>query len=260
MNGMTVRQDIRFRVLGCAGGTGGGRHTTSFLVDDDLLIDAGTGITRLTLDEMRRIDYVFLTHAHLDHILGLPLLVDAVAGERTQALRVFALPEVIEILRAHIFNWRIWPDFAALPDPAQPFLTYTAIGLGERVNIGGRELTPLPTRHGEPAAGYQLRGCGGSLIFSGDTTSHAALWQIANATVDLRHLIVEASFPDRLRAVADASQHYCPATLLPDLATLQGDAAVWITHLKPGQEDEIMAELRTAPRAVALAQDQLIVW
>jgi cAMP phosphodiesterase len=259
MNGMTG-QTIHFRVLGCAGGTGDGRHTTSFLVDDDLLIDAGTGITRLTLDEMRRIDSVFLTHAHLDHVLGLPLLVDAVAGERAQPLRVFALPEVIDILRAHIFNWRIWPDFAVLPDAAQPLLTYTPVSFGESINVGGRELTALPVAHGEPAAGYRLRGGGGSLIFSGDTTSHAEFWRIVNATADLRHLIVEASFPNRLRDLADASRHYCPANLLPDLAGLRGDAAVWITHLKPGQEDEIMAELRAAPRAAALMQEQRIVW
>src|SRR5690606_831156 len=102
---------MKFRVLGCSGGIGARARTTSFLVDEDILIDAGTGVEDLSIEELARIDHVFLTHSHLDHIAALPLLVDSVGGMRDKPLVVHALPETIVALRTHIFNWTIWPDF-----------------------------------------------------------------------------------------------------------------------------------------------------
>lgn len=252
---------MRVRILGCSGGIGGGRHTTSFLVDDDILIDAGSGVTRLELDAMARIRHLFITHAHLDHILALPPLLDSVGVERAEPLWVHALPEVIETLRAHLFNWQIWPDFTHVPTPERPSMSYVPVAIGESVRLDGREITAIPASHGRPAVGYRLRGATASLIFSGDTASHDALYEVANATDDLAHLIVETSFPNVLRHIADISGHYCPATVLPDLVRLKPGVPVWITHLKPGGEDAIMAELADPglPCGVpqALAPDQV---
>jgi ribonuclease BN (tRNA processing enzyme) len=252
---------MRVRVLGCSGGIGGTRHSTSLLVDDDILVDAGTGVTRLSLEEMARIGHVFITHAHLDHILSLPLLLDSVGVGRAAPLQVHALPGVIEILKAHIFNWQVWPDFARVPTDERPFMTYAPLEIGQPVRLGAREITAIPASHGRPAVGYMLRGESGSLIFSGDTTSHSGLFGIANATADLRHFIVEASFANGHQDIAEVSDHYCPATLLPDLAGLKPGVPVWITHLKPGGEAAIMAELAGADLASgtprALAQDQV---
>lgn len=234
---------MKVRVLGCSGGIGGDRHTTSLLVDDDILIDAGSGVTRLSLEEMARIGHVFITHAHLDHILALPTMLDSVGVGRATPLQVHALPEVIEILQGHIFNWLIWPDFARVPTHEHPFMNYVPLEIGQTVRLGKREITAIPASHGRPAVGYRLRGESGSLIFSGDTTSHSALFDIANATADLRHFIVEASFDNEHEHIAEVSDHYCPATLLPDLARLKPGVPVWITHLKPGGEAAIMAEL-----------------
>lgn len=234
---------MQVRVLGCSGGIGGDRHSTSLLVDDDILVDAGSGVTRLSLEQMARIDHLFITHAHLDHILALPTMLDSVGVGRASPLQIHALPEVIEILRTHIFNWQIWPDFARVPTPERPFMHYVPLAVGQAVRLGGREITAIPASHGRPAVGYLLRGGSGSLIFSGDTTSHSELFGIANATDDLRHFIVEASFANDHQDIAEVSDHYCPATLLPDLARLKPGVPVWITHLKPGGEAAIMAEL-----------------
>lgn len=252
---------MKVRVLGCSGGIGGGRHTTSFLIDDDILIDAGSGVTRLDLDAMARIQHLFITHAHLDHILTLPPLLDSVGVERAEPLRIHAIPEVIETLKGHLFNWQIWPDFAVVPSPQRPCMVYVPLALGEPVELGTREITAIPANHGRPAVGYRLRGPRASLIFSGDTASHPALYDIVNATDDLAHFIVETSFADNLRHIADVSGHYCPATLLPDLARLKAGFPVWVTHLKPGGEDAIMAELAdpSLPCGIpqALAPDQV---
>jgi cAMP phosphodiesterase len=248
---------MRVRILGCSGGIGGDRHTTSMLVDDDILIDAGSGVGRLSLDEMAGIRHLFLTHAHLDHIMMLPTLLDSVGVERDTPLEVHALPGVIDILKAHLFNWKLWPDFAKVPTEAHPFMRYVPLEIGQAIKLGEREIVAAPVCHGVPAAGYLLRGRQASLLFSGDTASHAGLYDLANATPDLRHFIVETSFTSDQQALAEVSNHYCPATLLPDLARLQAGVSVWITHLKPGGEEAIMAELTDSellsgkPRALA---------
>jgi ribonuclease BN (tRNA processing enzyme) len=233
---------MRFRILGCSGGIGGDRQTTAFLIDDDILIDAGSGLTNLALDEMANIRHVFLTHSHLDHIMSLPTLMDSV-GPKDEPLVVHALPEVIETLKNHLFNWEIWPDFAKVPTPNKPFLRYADIKAGETVEIGGRRITAIQANHGRPTVGYLIGGGSASLLFSGDTKSHPELWRIANDCPDLRYLLVECSFPNALRQLAEVSSHYCPFTLLPDLAGLKPGVEVWISHLKPGGEDVIMAEL-----------------
>lgn len=63
---------MRLRVLGCSGGIGANSHTTAMLLDEDILIDAGTGVGTLSLDELSKIDHVFVTHAHLDHTAFIP--------------------------------------------------------------------------------------------------------------------------------------------------------------------------------------------
>lgn len=234
---------MKIRVLGCSGGIGDGRHTTSFLVDDDILVDCGTGVTTLSHAELCRIDHVFLTHSHLDHVASLPLMMDSVAGERSQPLTLHGLPEVLQILMDHVFNWHIWPDFARIPSPEAPFLRYSPLQLGEPVKMGERVITAIPANHVVPAVGYLLGGHQGSLLFSGDTAGHEAFWRTANAVTGKLHIIVECSFADALRNIATASKHYCAATLAADLAKLKTDAQIWITHLKPGGEAQIMAEL-----------------
>lgn len=249
---------MRIEVLGCSGGIGDGRHTTSFLVDDDILLDAGSGVTTLSLAALARIRHVFLTHSHLDHILSLPLLLDSVAAHRSEPLVLHAIPEVLEILKDHLFNWRIWPDFARVPSLEAPFLRYAPLVLNAPLVLEDREFTAIPAHHVVPATGYLLRGPTGSLLFSGDTDSHHALWDAANAASDLRHLLVECSFANAQKSIAHASRHYHPARLVADLASLKPGVQVWISHLKPGGEDPIMAELAGASCTVAaLAQGQV---
>ncbi|HVJ12663.1 MAG TPA: MBL fold metallo-hydrolase, partial [Burkholderiales bacterium] len=88
---------MKLRVLGCSGGIGG-RHlrTTSFLLDGDILIDAGTGVGDLTLAELSQIDHIFVTHSHLDHVASIPFLVDTVGGMRSKPLTVYTTQPTIE--------------------------------------------------------------------------------------------------------------------------------------------------------------------
>ena len=235
---------MRLRVLGCSGGIGG-RHlrTTSFLLDADVLIDAGSGVGDLTLAELSQIDHIFVTHSHLDHVTSIPFLVDTVGGMRSRALTVYATHATIEILRNHLFNWAIWPDFTEIPSPEAPFMRYQEIELGKPIVLSGRTITPIPARHTVPAVGYHLDSGAASLVFTGDTGPNDALWQVVNRISNLKFLIIETAFSNKERQLAEISRHLCPATLADELAKLERSAEIYITHLKPGEIEPTMLEI-----------------
>lgn len=237
---------MKLTILGCSGGIGSGRHTTCFRVDDDVLIDAGSGVTTLDFEQLLKIDHVFLTHAHLDHVLGLPLLLDSVGDLRRAPLTVHALPAVLEVLSDHLFNWKLWPDFRRIPSAEAPWLRFEPLPLGSALTLGGRTFRPLPVNHVVPACGLQVSTRAGSLVFSGDTTHSEDFIVALNAIPDLRHLIIETSFENELVDIARASKHHWPDSLAADLQALTVRPEVWITHLKPGNEAAIMNELRAA--------------
>ena len=213
------------------------------LLDHDVLIDAGTGVGDLSLAEMIMIDHVFVTHSHLDHIVSIPLMVDSVGFMRDKPLVVHATAETIEILKQHVFNWKVWPDFSEIPNAQQPCLRYETIKLGETVNLGGRKITPIPANHVVPAVGFHLDSGEASLIFSGDTTSCDALWDTANRIDNLQFLIVETAFSNAERDLALMSKHFCPSLLAKDIVKLKRNPKIFITHLKPGEVELTMQEI-----------------
>ena len=235
---------MKVRVLGCSGGIGG-RHlrTTSMLVDHDVLIDAGTGVADLSLAELAQIDHVFLTHSHLDHIAALPLMIDSVADLREKPVTVYATEATLTALGKHIFNWTIWPDFSRISIRDRAVMRYETIRFGQRVVLGGRLITALPAEHTVPAVGYQIDSGEASLVFSGDTTSNDAFWDVLNGIGNLRYLIIETAFPDRGRAMAELSKHLCSTLLCGELRKMKRKAKIFVSHLKPGQVELIMDEI-----------------
>ena len=235
---------MKLKILGCSGGIGG-RHlrTTSMLIDNDILIDAGTGVADLSLSELSLVDHVFITHSHLDHIVTIPFIVDTVGGMRAKPLTVYAIPETIEILRNHIFNWIIWPDFTLIPSADKPFLRFEPIQLGDTVSLGKRKITVLPAHHSVPAVGYQLDSSKASLVFTGDTTTNDPFWEIVNKIDNLKYLIIETAFPNRERQLAELSKHLCASMLAEELAKLRCNPEIYVTHLKPGEIELTMQEI-----------------
>ena len=234
---------MKLRILGCSGGIGGNARTTSMLLDHDVLIDAGTGVGDLSLSELSLIDHVFITHSHLDHIACIPLLMDSAGFMRDKPLIVHATEETLDIIRQHIFNWKIWPDFTQIPNAQQPFMRYHTIKLGEAVELDARRITALPANHVVPAVGFQIDNGAVSLVFSGDTTTNDALWESVNRIDNLRYLIIESAFSNAERELAVMSKHLCPTMLAEELLKLKLDPEIYITHLKPGEIDLIMREI-----------------
>jgi ribonuclease BN (tRNA processing enzyme) len=243
---VTLGRTMKIRVLGCSGGIGGGLRTTALLVDEDILVDAGTGVGDLSLESLAKIDHIFVSHSHLDHVTSIPFLVDTVCWMRKQPIIVYGIKETLDILRAHLFNWKIWPDFSQIPDGDAPFMVYREIRVGEVVELSGRRVTAIPANHTVPAVGYVLEGARGALIFTGDTTVNDALWGVVNETQNLKYLIIETAFSNKERDIAVASKHLCPQMLAEELDRMHARPEVYITHLKPGEGALTMKEIGQA--------------
>lgn len=234
---------MKLRVLGCSGGIGGAQRTTSFSLDGDILVDAGTGVSELSLSELAAIDHVFISHSHLDHIACLPMLIDSTWMMRDRPITLYATNEVLEILDQHIFNWKIWPDFSEIPNAQQPSMRYQAIQVGEAVTLGARKITAIPANHVVPAVGYHLDSGVASLIYTGDTTINDALWEVVNRIANLRYLIIESAFANHEKDLAVLSKHLCPELLAMELGKLQRHAEIFITHIKPDELELTMQEI-----------------
>jgi ribonuclease BN (tRNA processing enzyme) len=234
---------MKLKILGCSGGIGGDMRTTSLLIDDDILIDAGTGVGDLSLDELTRINHIFITHSHLDHVACIPLLVDTVGSLRDKPISVHATPATLDILKEHLFNWKIWPDFTRIPNLQTPFMRYETLAVGRTVTIGGRMITPVPANHVVPTVGFHMDSGKASLVFSGDTTTNDALWDVVNKIENLKYLIIETAFCNRDKDIAIASKHLCPSMLADELKKMTRQAEIYITHLKPGEAEQTMQEI-----------------
>ena len=217
------------------------------LIDNDVLIDAGTGIGDLELDDLDSIRHVFLTHAHLDHVAGLPMLADRVFEEDfTEPLTVYAREETLRAVKDHLFNGIIWPDFTLLPSPEKPMLRFQVCSPGDTVTIDHRDFFAVDVMHTVPTLGYTVQNSGGVFAVSGDTKTNETLWPVLNACDDLKVLVIEVSFPDEMESLATESGHYCPRTLTRDLERLQHAPEIWLTGMKPGEESRILEQVVAA--------------
>ena len=239
---------MKIRVLGCSGAIAKDCRTTSFLIDYDVLIDAGTGVGDLSLAEMRRIDHVLLTHSHLDHIAALPLMVDAIAAHRTSPVQIHALQGTIDALKLHIFNNVIWPDFSKIPSLEAPFVSFHPICIGQQLQLAGKHIEVLPAVHTVPAVGYAVRPLDSAnhWIFTGDTERNPALWARINQ-LNVAMLVIETAFSNRESDLARKSLHLSPNALANELEHIDAGQRypIYVTHTKPAETELIMEEIKS---------------
>lgn len=247
---------MKVRVLGCSGAISKDCKTTSFLIDGEFLVDAGSGVGDLTLEEMRSIDHVVLTHSHLDHICALPLMVDAVASQRKTPVNVYALAGTIEALQNHVFNNVIWPDFSSIPTPQNPFIRLHTIEIGQTFEIMGKQIEVLPAVHSVAAAAYSVTTGNGCWVFSGDTERNPAFWERVNQ-LDVAMLVIETAFSNREKDLARRSMHLSPMTLASELDLIAPGKRypIYITHTKPAETELIMEEVQRFDQAQPFGTD-----
>ncbi|MBL6748995.1 MAG: 3',5'-cyclic-nucleotide phosphodiesterase [Nevskia sp.] len=237
---------MRIKILGCSGGVGPGLRTTSLLVDDAILVDAGTGVGDLSLAQMSRITDVLITHSHLDHVCGLAFIADNLFGLLDRPLRVHATPETLAALREHLFNWKLWPDFSALPDAEHPIVVFHPLEPGQARAVGAMTVTPFQVLHTVPAVGYLIDSGQGVFVFTGDTYADDRLWNFLNGQPRLDRLMIDVAFPDEDAELGRLSRHFTPGLLGQELAKLRHRPKLYLTHHKPGTERAIEQECLTA--------------
>lgn len=237
---------MQLRILGCSGGIGQDLRTSSYLIDDDILLDAGTGVGDLSMDEMRKIKRIFITHSHMDHIVSIPLLVDTLFSSLKQPLEIHARVETINMLRQHIFNWSIWPDFTELPSKQAPVMVFRPMKPGDVIEMSGRRIEMIDVSHTVPACAYAVSSGGRAMVYSGDTCTNDSLWSRLNQYTRVDFMIVESAFANHDLQLSQLAKHYCPSLLAADLKKFRHRPQLGISHLKPGEESRIMDECHAA--------------
>jgi cAMP phosphodiesterase len=235
---------IKIRVLGCHGSIGLGFYTSSYLINNHILLDAGTGVGQLTLDEMSKIEHVLLTHAHMDHIACLPLIIDTTITSRKKPLTIWASKETISSLKQHIFNNQIWPDFSAIPSIETPFLNYQPIHHFEQFKVIDVSFRAIPVIHTIPTVAFEIESdAKNKFILCGDTGVQDEFWHYVNRLENLKGIAIETAFGDGEIELAHTSKHLSPLLLIQELNKLQHKIPIYVMHLKPGQTEIIIRQL-----------------
>ncbi|MEC9292593.1 MAG: 3',5'-cyclic-nucleotide phosphodiesterase [Pseudomonadota bacterium] len=234
---------MKLDVLGCDGGRGLGYKTTSLLFNDTVLIDAGTIQSELTLERACKIEHLFFTHTHFDHIVDLPFFLDATFERREKPLTIYGSDYTLQTLREHVFNNRIWPDFSVLPTPDKGQFTMKEIKPLEIYNAGGLNVMPFAVDHTVPTLGYKLADEKSSVVFSADTAPCPELWRVANEAENLKALIMDMSFPNAEQHVAGLSKHTTANDLEEELKGFKQDCDIYTFSFKVGMADILDEEL-----------------
>lgn len=244
---------LNVKILGCSGGVGGAEiQTTSLLIGEHTLIDAGTGVAALTLEQLAKINRIFFTHSHMDHIAIAPMIVDSTSDMRNEPLALMALEETITSIRKHIYNWEIWPDFSEIKINDYPLQSYHTLKVGQTFDLPMGQIIVGPADHQVPACSYLVVGAEHKLFFSGDTTISPAIVEFLHANAPIEHIIFECAFGRRERKLAQMSKHLNSDLVCDFIETVNLPANYYITHLKPNQRDVIMDEIleRNIPRSI----------
>ena len=234
---------MRIQVLGGHGGQALGFSTTSFLINDELLIDAGSVTAMLSVEQQSKIDHILISHSHLDHIKDLAFMCDNCFGMRPRPFQVYTHPTVKKILKDHLFNETIWPDFTILPNEKNPTLQINAIEPDKTITINKYKITPIKVQHPNDAMGFIIEDVDSSVLFTVDTAATERIWEKAKEIKNLKAIFTEVSFPNALKGVAIASDHHTPKTLQAELAKMPPNIPVILTHLKPNFREVIMKEI-----------------
>jgi ribonuclease BN (tRNA processing enzyme) len=238
---------MNIRVLGCSGGIGLGHKTTSLLLDDSVLIDCGTGLGDLSIDEMSNLRHVFITHSHLDHITLLPMLLDTAYDHLVNhPITLHCKQETFNIISKNIFNWNVWPNFFELPSAETPVIIYESMQPGDCIEFGDKTVKMAEVNHTVPASAYIIKNGTGTVAFSGDTFINDTFWHALNEEDRVDIVVVECGFTNEEENIGRDAKHYYPLALAEDLKKLKHRPDLYISHLQPGREEQIIKQLNSA--------------
>ena len=221
----------------------GPQFSASYLIEEHIAIDAGSIGFMSCLEKQRKIEHVFLTHSHVDHIVSLPIFLDNVYQPGADCPLVYGSDAVRESLLRDVFNERVWPDLIRLSREESPFLRFVSLQPEEPVTIDSITVTPVTLNHVLPTFGFVVEDAQSAVAFVSDTSSTDAIWQIAAGKPHLKAVYLEAAFPNRMRWLADKAGHLTPELFAKEYEKLGRDLPVVAVHIKPAFQDEVIPEL-----------------
>ena len=234
---------MKLKVLGSFGAELEGYRLPAFLLDRCLLLDAGTIGASLNEAEQWKIRVILLTHSHLDHIRGIPFLVDNIfLRKKRHNITVIGIQHVLDALKNNLLNNTIWPDFTEIPDTKNPLLKLKTIVPLQAFSVCGYKIVAYGMNHSVPAVGYIITDIKGKrLLYTGDTGPTDTIWKAAKG---INSAIAEVSFPNRMEEVAIKTGHLTPRLLMKDINKMENlPEKILITHPKPQYLKQIKKEI-----------------
>jgi cAMP phosphodiesterase len=222
----------------------GQQHFACFIIDDRVAIDAGSLAMASSPLQKKQVRDIILTHAHIDHIAGLPLFIDDLFASIVKPVEVYATKEIIEILETHIFNWKVYPRFSELKNEFGTVLIYRPFEVGNFFQVEHLQVKAIGVNHKVPAVGFIVKDSEKKFGFTGDTAEMKEFWQQINKEVELDALFIECAFPNRLKDLAEVSRHLTPDRLVKELKKFKiKNCPIYIKNIKPMYHLEIKDEL-----------------
>lgn len=221
------------------------QRLTCFLIDDTVAVDAGSLAIALTADQREKVRDIIVTHPHMDHIASLPIFIDDLYPTLKAPVKIYATPEVIDLLERDVFNWNVYPRFSELKNEYGPVMEYVPIPIGKEFQVAHLRVIAIPVNHIVPTVGLVVSDGQSTVGFSSDTAETEEFWSVVNRTPHLNALLIEASFPNAMSELAELSRHFTPASLSRELQKLSHNGLDILTvHIKPAYRQTVIKELK----------------
>jgi ribonuclease BN (tRNA processing enzyme) len=231
------------RIIGGHGGVSPGFKATSYLIDGKILIDAGSVASGIQIEEQSHIDYILISHSHLDHISDLAFLADNCFGMKNKPFEIYANKPVKEAIKTHLLNDIIWPDFTKLPSSEKPTLHFNDVKPETQLILGEYKITPILVNHQNSALGFIIERKNTAVVFTQDTGPTDKIWEFAHKIKNLKAIFTEVSFPNALQKVANDSLHHTPQTMKEEIKKMPKDVPIFLGHLKPNFQSQLFKEI-----------------
>lgn len=239
------------------------QRLTCFLIDECVAVDAGSIALALTTEQRQKVRDIIVTHPHMDHIASLPIFIDDLFETLKKPVRIYATPEVIELLERDIFNWNVYPRFSELKNEFGPVMEYVPIPKGDPFKVGHLTVTAVAVNHIVPTVGLIVSDGNTTVAFSSDTSETDEFWTVINRVPRVDALLIEASFPNSMASLAEVSRHYTPASLQRDLRKLSHNGLdILAVHIKPAYRQMVIDELEALniPKLGVMESGRIYEW
>lgn len=233
---------MRVQIAPSPATAGPGHALSTFLIDDEIAIDAGALGMGWPPNALARVHDIFITHSHIDHLAGLAVFLDTVY-DLGPPPTIHALSASLRVIREDLFNDRLFPDFVKLSRVLPPFLTLSEVDPEIPIQVGKYTITPVTVHHTVPTVNYLIDDGETVLAILTDTAPVPGVFERVAAIPRLGAVLLECSFPRSQARLADVSKHLTPVQFGEAAGVLPLSVPVYAIHIKPRFYTEVVAEL-----------------